>query len=73
MNQITMDRCINCGIATNRCNTIGRNFLDDEATLFVIRKWRPSELVRIQPIYLYLQIPTSTQFFVQLIKVLLNV
>lgn len=40
-----MDRCINCGIATGRCNTLGKRALDEEATLSVIRKWRASETV----------------------------
>ncbi|CAK1595132.1 unnamed protein product [Parnassius mnemosyne] len=35
-----MDRCVNCGIATSRCNTLGGRSLDNETTLAVIRQWR---------------------------------
>lgn len=38
-----MDRCVNCGIATSRCNTLGRRALDDEMILAVIRKWPKEE------------------------------
>ncbi|XP_022833905.1 uncharacterized protein LOC111361744 [Spodoptera litura] len=31
-----MDRCINCGIATSRCNTLGYRALDDEMILAVV-------------------------------------
>ncbi|CAH2087293.1 unnamed protein product [Euphydryas editha] len=34
-----MDRCINCGIATNHCNNISRRRLNDETILSVIRQW----------------------------------
>lgn len=40
-----MDRCVNCGIATSRCNTLGRRALDDEMILAAIRKWREPQSV----------------------------
>ncbi|CAG5000349.1 unnamed protein product [Parnassius apollo] len=40
-----MDRCVNCGLATGRCNTIGKRVLLDQATLSVIREWCAPEPV----------------------------
>ncbi|CAK1599306.1 unnamed protein product [Parnassius mnemosyne] len=40
-----MDRYVNCGIATGRCNTIGKRVLLDQATLSVIREWCAPEPV----------------------------
>ncbi|XP_028031063.1 uncharacterized protein LOC114243678 [Bombyx mandarina] len=34
-----MSLCTNCGIATDRCNTIGRRRLEDEMILSIVQEW----------------------------------
>ncbi|XP_026737081.1 uncharacterized protein LOC113500467 [Trichoplusia ni] len=34
-----MSLCINCGIATDRCNTIGRRRLEDEVIISLVQEW----------------------------------
>lgn len=45
--QTKMNQCINCGIATDRCNTIGRRSLEDEAILSIVREWVAPQTVSI--------------------------
>ncbi|CAG4969679.1 unnamed protein product [Parnassius apollo] len=40
-----MHHCVNCGLATGRCNTIDKRVLLDQATLSVIREWCAPEPV----------------------------
>lgn len=49
-----MDRCVNCRIATNRCNTTDRRDLDDEMILAVIRQWRTPQSVSTYSLLVYL-------------------
>ncbi|XP_045778261.1 uncharacterized protein LOC123876146 isoform X1 [Maniola jurtina] len=36
---IVMENCINCGIATARCNITGRRPLNEESVLSIVREW----------------------------------